>query len=365
MMRLIRTYFLKEWLSSFLISLGIFTLAFSIGNLVKLVDLIVNKGVSPFDIIQLFFMMIPFSLIYTVPISTLISTLLTFGKAAADNEIVALKASGISCKIISLPFLTLGIILSLISFIFMDKVLPFTHYKSREIVFNIGKKNPTAYLEPGTFIRSFKNHIIFFYGLKKNELQNVRIYVSEENTSLRTIIAERARINSITDTGLVLTLYNGTSDEIDLRRPNKFYKLNFKQYIITLNITNQSKTAIDKKPEEYTIKELKSNIEKLKNKGVDTLPLLSELYKRSAQPFTCLAFILIGFPLGIRTRRREKSIGFGVGLLIIVLYYVIFVSSESLILNRKIPPYIGHWIPTVTIFILGLYFYYKLDKVEK
>jgi len=257
------------------------------------------------------------------------------------------------------------VIISLVSFIFMDKVLPFTHYKSREIVFNIGRKNPTAYLEPGTFIRSFKNHIIFFYGMKKNELKNVRIYVSEENASLRTIIAERAVINSITDTGIVLTLYNGSSDEIDPRRPDKFYKLNFKQYIITLNITSRSKAAIDKKPEEYTIKELKANIEKLKTKGVDILPLTSELHKRYAQPFTCLAFILIGFPLGIRTHRREKSIGFGVGLLIIVLYYVIFVSSESLILDRRIPSYIGHWIPTAIIFILGLYFYCKLDKVGK
>ena len=190
-------------------------------------------------------MMVPFSLVYTVPIATLISTLFTFGKAAADNEIVVLKASGVSCKAISLPFLILGVIISLVSFICMDKLLPFTHYKSREIVFNIGKKNPTAYLEPGTFIRSFKNHIIFFYGMKKNELKNVRIYVSEENAPLRTIIAERAVINSITDTGIVLTLYNGSSDEVDPRRPDKFYKLNFKQYVITLNITRRSKTAIE------------------------------------------------------------------------------------------------------------------------
>ncbi|MDP8233597.1 MAG: LptF/LptG family permease, partial [Candidatus Saelkia tenebricola] len=344
--------------------LGIFTLAFSIGNLVKLVDLIINKGVSLFSIIQLFFMMVPFSLVYTVPISTLISTLLTFGKSAADNEIVTLKASSISCKKISIPFLTLGIILSLISFIFMDKVLPFTHYRSREIAFNIGRKNPTAYLEPGTFIRSFKNHIIFFYSMKKNELKNVRIYVSGENDSLRTIIAERAQINNITDTGMVLTLYNGTSDEIDPRRPEKFYKLNFKQYIITLNITSQSKIKIDKKPSEYTVEELKNNIKKLKIKGVDTIPLISELHKRYAQPLTCLAFILIGFPLGIRTHRREKSIGFGLGLLIIVLYYVIFISSESLILNKKIPADLGQWIPTFTIFILGLYFYSRMDKVN-
>ncbi len=364
-MRLIRIYFLKEWISSFFISLGVFTMTFSIGNLVKLVDLIINKGVRPVDVISLFFMMIPFSLVYTVPISTLIATLLSFSKAAADNEIVTLKASGISCKRISLPFLMLGIIFSLISLIFMDQVLPYTHYKAREIMFNIGRKNPTAYLEPGTTIKSFKNHILIFYGMKKDELKDVRIYVSEENKTLRTIIAEKAKIGEITPNGLVLKLYNGTSDEIDPRQPEKFYKLNFKQYIITLNLgEDKTKVTIDKKPEEFTIQELQENIKEQEANDIEALHLVSEMHKRYAQPFSCLAFIIIGLPLGIRSRRREKSIGYGVGLLIIILYYTIFVASESMILNKKISPLIGHWIPTVTIFVLGLYFYSRMDKVK-
>lgn len=364
-MRLLRNYFLKEWLSSFLISLGVFTLVFSIGNLVKLVDLIVNKGVNPLKVLKLFSLMVPFSLVYTIPISTLISTLLTFGKASADNEIVALKASGISCKRISLPFLVLGTILSLTSFIFMDKVLPYTHYRARELMFNIGRKNPTAYLEPGTFIKSFKNHIIFFYGMKKNQLRNVRIYVSEEGKPLRTIIAERATVEEAGPSQMLLKLFNGTSDEVDPGRRDRFYKLNFKYYSLKLNLKNFQKGRIDKKPEEYTIKELKANIRKLKEKEIDPLPLVSELNKRYAQPFTCLAFIMIGFPLGIRAQRREKSIGYGIGLLIIILYYVIFLASESMILNRLIPAKIGHWIPTGSIFLLGTYFYSRMDKVKR
>ncbi|MDD5613625.1 MAG: LptF/LptG family permease [Candidatus Omnitrophica bacterium] len=363
-MRLIRNYFLKEWLFSFFVSLGIFTLAFSLGNMVKLVDLIINKGVDPISIIQLFFMMVPFSLVYTVPISTLMSTLLVFGKASADNEIITLKASGVSAKKISKPFIILGLALTLISVIFMDKILPYTHYRAREMVFNIGRKNPTAYLEPGTFIKSFKNHIIFFYGMKRNELKNVRIYVSEESRPLRTIIAQRAVINEITDKGLTLSLYNGTSDEIDHKNPGGFYKLNFKEYIMHLNISRETESVkIDKKPSEYTVSELKQNIVSIRNKGMDALPIESELYKRYAQPFSCLAFILIGLPLGIKTHRREKSVGFGIGLLIIVFYYIAFVTSETLVLNKTVPVAMGHWIPTVLIFLAGLYLYNKLDEV--
>lgn len=364
-MRLIRIYFLKEWLLSFLISLGTFTLAFSIGNLVKLVDLIINKGISPFKVLKLFLMMVPFSLVYTVPISTLISTLLVFGKASADNEIVTLKASGISCRRLSIPFLILGFIFSLISFILMDKVLPHTHYRARLLVFEIGRKNPLAYLEPGTFIKSFKNHIIFFYGMKKDELRNIRIYITEERKPLRTIIAERAKIERVTNTGIWLALYNGTSDEIDPKNPDKFYKLNFKQYSMKLVIKGNRASKIDKKPEEFTIDELRVNIKALKGKGVEVLPLISELYKRYAQPFACLAFIMIGIPLGIRAHRRERSVGYGLGLLIIIFYYVVFVSSETLILNRRMPPQLGHWIPNIIIFTIGLYLYMDLDKVKR
>lgn len=353
------------WISSFFISLGIFTLVFSIGNLVKLVDLIINKGVAPLYIFKLFLMMLPFSLIYTFPIATLISTLLTFGKVSADNEIVVLKASGISAKKISIPFLILGLILSLISFISMNKLLPYTHYKTRQILFTIGEKTPTAYLEPGTFIKSFKDHIIFFYGIKKNDLQYVRIYLCPKDKPLRTIIAQKARIEKVTSNGLVLKLFNGTSDEINPQKPQKFFKLNFKQYVITLNLGNKLKTRLDKKPVEYTIKELKRNIKILKNKNIDTLPLVSELNKRYAQPFVCLAFILIGLPLGIKTRRREKSIGYGLGLLIIMFYYILFILSETLVLNRKIVPQIGHWIPTLTVAIIGIYFYIQMDKIRK
>jgi LPS export ABC transporter permease LptF len=365
MMRKLRNYFLAEYLYSFLISLGIFTLAFSVGNIVKIVDLIITKGIEPTMVFKLFMTMLPFSLVYTIPISTLISALLVFGKASADNEIVALKASGISAKKLSLPFMVLGIIFSLITFILMDKLLPYTHYKARETIFNIGKKNPTAYLEPGTFIKSFKNHIIFFYGKKKNILYNLRIYVSEEEKPLRTIIAEKAKILEVTDSGIKLVLYNGSSDEIDPKKPNKFYKLNFKQYTVTLGLNIGSWSKIDKKPEEYTIRELKENIRKLKRKGVDPLPLFSELHKRYAQPFICFAFILIGMSLGIKTHRREKSAGYGLGLLIVIFYYVLFISCETLILNRKLPVNIGHWVPNFVILIVGIYFYLQMDKVKK
>jgi LPS export ABC transporter permease LptF len=364
-MVILRRYMLKEWFGAFLASLGIFTLILSIGNLTKLVDLIISKGVESYFVLKLFLFILPFSLVYTVPIASLISTLLTFGRFSADNEIIAIRTAGISLKKVSIPFLILGIILSLISFILNNKVLPYTHYASREIVFKIGRQNPTAYLEPGTFVKAFKNHILFFYSMKHNELKNVRIYVTEKDKPLRTIIAQRAKIKGVKNrNALELILYNGTTDELAKSKPNRLYKLNFKVYSLTLNLAGSSKKKLDKKTVELTIKGLKKTAKILGKKNIDTLEIYSEIYKRYAQSFSPFLFILIGLSLGVKTHRREKSVSYGLGLIIIVFYYTAMITTETLILNRDLPVTIGHWIPDIFILIPAVILFIKLDYLR-
>lgn len=364
-MLILKKYIFQGWLKSFITSLAIFTLILSIGNLVKVVELIINKGVKPLLVLQLFLYVLPYSLVYTVPISSLISTLLVFARLSADNEIVALKASGISLQAIAIPFLFSGLILSLITLIFNDKLLPYAHYASRQLIFKIGKQNPTAYLEPGTFIKAFKDHILFFYAMKGNELKDVRIYVTKKGRPLRTIIAKKAHLKAKPGShSIELILYNGTSDEIDPQDPSHLYKLDFKVYSLTLNLTASSQSKLDKKAVELTIEELKSNIESLKQKGIDAIELISEIHKRYALSFSCFLFIMMGLPLGIQTRRKEKSIGYGLGLLIIVIYYAIMITSETMVLHKKLPVIVGHWSANILFSFPALFLFLKVNRIK-
>ncbi|OGX39357.1 MAG: hypothetical protein A2984_02610 [Omnitrophica WOR_2 bacterium RIFCSPLOWO2_01_FULL_41_12] len=362
-MKILRSYLLKEFIGPLFLALGVLTFVMILGNLVKLTDLVINKGVDFFSVTKLFLLMMPYLLTYTVPIAALTAVLLSLGRLSSDNEIVAIRASGINLFSLILPLLIVGIILSLILVIFNDRVIPYAHYASRKTLVDIGIKNPTAALEPGVFINSFEKYIIFIYRIDQNKLSNVRIYEPQgENKPTRTIVAKRGEFIAIPEKKIIkLKLMDGTSDEPDPENPSSFYKLNFKTYFLNLNLSQaQDKDKIEKKPKDMNIQELRREMEKLKKEGIDPAPLITEINEKIALAFSSLIFILFGSPLAIITRRREKSINFGMAFLIVGVYYLLLLASQGLSLQGHLNPKIAMWIPNIILGSIGAVLTYKL-----
>ena len=155
-MKILRKYIIKEIIVMFLFSLAIFTFTLVIGNIIRLAELVINRGVDIKLVSRLFLYLIPFLLSYTIPMCILTGVLLVFGRLSGDNEIIAIRASGINIYRLSVPLLMVGLLFSLFSIVLADKIIPQMHFESRKIIKNIGVKTPAAYLEPGTFIKSFK-----------------------------------------------------------------------------------------------------------------------------------------------------------------------------------------------------------------
>jgi lipopolysaccharide export system permease protein len=292
----------------------------------------------------------------------LIATLISLGRLSSDNEIVAMRTSGINIFSLILPLIAIGIIFSLALLIFNDRAASYTHYIYRKTLIEVGVKNPTAALEEGVSIDAFQKYIIFIYRVdqKKNKLSGVRIYEPQgEGKPTRTIIAKGGEF--ITDrqkNTVKLKLVDGTSDEPDPENPTNFYKLNFRTYFMNLNLAAaQNKGKIEKKPKEMTIQEIKQKIRELK---INLPPLVTEIYEKITLAFSCLAFILIGAPLAIITRRREKSINIGIAVLIIVIYYPLFIGAEALGMQGYLAPGIAMWIPNILLGTVGLALTYKL-----
>ena len=364
-MKILRNYFLKEFIGPLFLALGVLTFAMILGNLVKIADLVINKGVDIFNVSKLFLFMMPALIKYTLPIASLVAVLLSLGRLSGDNEIVAMRAGGIHPLRLILPLLILGLILSLILVIFNDRVIPYAHYASRKTLVEVGIKSPTAAFEPGVFINSFEKYILFIYHVdqKKNKINNVRIYEPQgEGKPTRTIVAKSGEF--ITDpekNTIKLKLMDGTSDEPDPENPNNFYKLNFKTYFMNLSLSEiQDKDKIEKKPKDMTIQELNNGIAKLKQEGIDPMPLITEINEKIALAFSCFIFILLGIPMAIITRRREKSINFGIAFLIVGVYYLLLMGSEALSLQGYLNPKIAMWIPNIIIGTTGAVLTYIL-----
>jgi lipopolysaccharide export system permease protein len=362
-MKILRDYFLKEFISPLVLAVIALSFVFTLGYLVQIAYLVINKGVDIFSVAKLFLLRIPAIMIYILPISSLVAILLSMGRLSNDNEIVTIRASGVSLISLVKPLLTFGLLISMLMVIFNDRFIPYAHFESRKTLIEVGMQNPAAALEPGVFINSFDKYIIFIYSIDGNKLYNVRIYEPQgEDKPTRIIVAKKGEFLALPEKNLVkLKLMDGTADEPDPNNPRSFYKLNFKTYFMSLNFANaKDKNSIEKKPKDMTINELKRQIEKLKKENIDSTPMVAEINEKISLAFSSFVFILLGLPLAVITRRREKSINFGIAFIIIGVYYLMLLGLEALSMQGFLDPTLALWFPNILFGSIGAYLTYRL-----
>ncbi len=353
-MRIYRNYMLQQIISPLLISLLGFTFIFVIGNLIKLSDLVINKHIDFKLVIELFSCFIPFVIGYTLPIATLAATVLLFGRLSSDNEINALKSSGISIFTIVFPVLSFAFLLSLVTFIINDKIEPEAHFKARKLIAEMGIRKPTAYIEPGSFIDIFPGYIIFIYQMKGDFLKYVRIYQLREDLPPRILVAEKGQVMfDDAQRKLRLKLENVSSDEVDPQHPDKFYRFHSDTYFVTFDLPREEKKVL-RKIKEYPIKLLLKERKKFKEKGLDVTPIDVEIHKRIAFSFAPLILSIFAIPLSIKTARNETSVGITIVAIIAVLYYLALLGVEAITIRSIVPPAVGMWLPDLIFLCLGL-----------
>ncbi len=335
-----------------------------IGNLKRIADLVINKGVDIFSVLQIFIYLTPYIVTYTLPISILVAVLLALGRLSGDNEIIAIRSSGINLLKLITPLLVIGLAFSLGLAYFNDQAASQAHFAYRKTLKEMGIKNPTAAFEEGVFIDSFSKYVLFIYHVdqKRNRLNNIRIYEPQgEDRPTRTIVAKAGEFITLPDKNTIkLKLIDGTSDEPDPENPTNFYKLNFRTYFMNLDIAQMQEKVVDKKYKEMTIRELRAAALKLQKEGITPAPLFTEIHEKLALAFSCLVFMLLGASLGIITRRREKTINIGIAVLIIVCYYPLFIGCEALAIQEYLPAALALWIPNIIFGGTGIFLTYKL-----
>ena len=363
-MRIIRNYLLKEFTGPFFLSLLVSTMILATGHIVQVADLIINKGVSAFYVLQLFLLLTPWLLTFTIPISVLSATLLAFGRLASDNEIIALKASGVGIYRIAAPILIAALLISLFCIPLNDKILPKSGYNARKLIKEMGIKNPLALLEPGVFIKGFENYIIFVYSMSGNILNNIRIYQPQEGRPTRTIVAEEGEIIPMPEEGTIkFKLKKGSADEALPNNPGKFYKLVFDTYYMTLNLKDAEDTKkIQRKPREMSIAELRNEIKQFEKDKIRTTRLYIEIHNKLALAFSNFVFALIAIPIAIRTHRREKSINFGLTMVLFIIYWGIMLGGVACAMRNIVPPWAGIWMANILMSLVGVILFSKVAK---
>jgi lipopolysaccharide export system permease protein len=229
--KILRHYVLREHAGPFFFALATLTSLFLLNQVARHFGDLVGKGLGGAIIGEFFALSIPFIIAMTTPMAVLIATLYAFSRLAAENEITALRASGVGMARVLLPVIFGGAFFAMLMVAFNDQVLPRTNHRLRKLQTDIARKKPTFALREQV-INEVSPGRLFLRTMKidgaEDLLRDVMIIDLSDPLRRRTIHADSGRMGMSTSmSDLELTLYDGYSQEIPKEEPGKLQRLFF------------------------------------------------------------------------------------------------------------------------------------------
>jgi len=237
-MKILYRYIFREHVAPFFFGLAVIMFVLVMDFILEVLNLIIGKGLNAFVILQVFVLNLAWMLALAVPMAVLISTLMAFGRLSQDNEITALRSSGISIYRLILPPLIASVLLTAGMAFFNDRVLPELNHRARLLMTDIHQKRPTWNLKENVFIDEVPGYHILIKKIDPhtNDVQGVTIYDVENRRFPRTIIAEKGKVEFSTDGNtLIFQLFNGEIHEMDEQSPQRYRKVSFDKQIIYIH----------------------------------------------------------------------------------------------------------------------------------
>ena len=232
-------YLIREHLGPFIFSTSIITLIFLLNLVFRELSRILSKGL-PFNVVLEFFALnMAWILALSIPMAALTATLMAFGRLAADNEITAMKANGISLYRIILPVVLTAAGLAGVLVWFNNDVLPDMNHRTRLLASDIARKRPSVSLEPGVWFDDLANYGILVQSLEDSaNVTKAREILIEDHSNLdlvKTISAHRGNIYLDPATSsLVIMLFDGEMQEVNIRKAEEFHRLTFPKHMIII-----------------------------------------------------------------------------------------------------------------------------------
>ncbi|MDR2861124.1 MAG: LPS export ABC transporter permease LptF [Syntrophobacterales bacterium] len=359
MKRILNRYIFKEILLVFVFILLILTFVLLMGRTVSLMDLIINKGVRFLDVALLILFLLPSLMVYTIPISLLIATLIGIGRLSSDSEITVMKSSGISLYQLLSPVFILALISFLATAGMSLFLSPAGNMATKDLLFAIAQHKASVGIQERVFNDDFQGILIYANHIPPSGdyLEGVIVSNRRDADNPNTIFAQRAYLISDTaNLSMIMRLETGIScsDDVVLGR---YKQMAFRTYDVNLQIGTSADAVRQKGHRDMYPAELWKNIKKGDADKRTQMELVIAFYSKIAISFSCLIFPIIALPLAIRPQRSAKSRGFVVGIIIILLYYFLQFGSNSLVEMGKLPPLIGAVGPTVIFLASGLFLF--------
>ena len=360
MIKIIDRYISKEILDPFLFGLAAFTLILSASMVMfELVRAVVLMGMPLHIAGRLFLFRLPSVIVYIFPMAMLLAAILTFARFSADKEITAFKAAGISLYRVIAPVLVIGFLVSLLTLAFYEIVVPEASKATNSLMLET-RMERSPKMQENVFLPEVENgqlkRVFYARKLKGSLMEGVIIQEFVDGRLNQLVNAKTAEwIND------KWVFRNGITY---LLSDNGEYKhlIKFNEQQITIKYSPSDFSFGEKKPDEMNYNSLKKYIALKKRMGANTVDMEIQLNMKLAIPFACFVFTLLGAPLGLNPTRKSSSIGLGISVIIIFVYYVLMFLAMAAGEMELISPVMAAWIPNLATGGIGAWILYKAGQ---
>ena len=284
-MLILPRYIIRQLVGPFVFGSSIISFIFILNLLFRELNRILSKGLPLRVVGEFFFYNLAWIFALAVPMATLTACLIAFGRMSADNEITALKASGISLYRIVAPAIFAATLLALVMVWFNNSVLPDFNHRLALLIRDIARKKPTVNLEAGVWYNEFSN-----YGIIASDIVDSADVAIAHDLIINdyskydvstTIIAKKGYIQTRESEGILeLRLFDGEVQEVNIKKPEEFHRLYFPQHIIRIDIMDrflQRSELSARGDREKSAQMMLDEIKNVKNLAAQNLQTVSSL----------------------------------------------------------------------------------------
>src|SRR5438477_2078942 len=367
-MKLIDKFVSRELLVNVLFAIAVLSLVLVVGNIFrKLLPLLVNHDVPVEYLLAFIAYVFPFSLIFTIPWGLLTAILLVFGRLSADNELIALRANGVSVPRVAVSLGVISLVCTALCLWPTVQVSPATQKTFRTTIFDLATRDPMALFGSDQVIDQFPGRKIYVGKKEGNKLENITVFEMNDNSlAVKVTYARTGMLEAdLANKQILMHLYQARYQARDEKNPLDLTKIRdgINMAEGTLPISLEELYEKEKKRPSRSALSIEQLLEQLKSENQrERSASRTEINKRFSFPFACIAFAIIGVPLGVTAHRRETSIGFAMGLIVAVSYFLFVIIGARLTAHPKVHPELLVWFPNVLFIVLGAFLFRRLAR---
>jgi lipopolysaccharide export system permease protein len=373
-MRLLDRYLFRELCIPLIYCLAGFFIFWISFDLFDKIDEFQTAKLTAKEVVQYYLIRTPDLLSTTTPIALLLALLYTLSNHGRYNEIIAMRAAGMSLARISVPYILIGTMLSVAIFLLNEELVPNAAEKAEALK----NKNLTAAAESKGW-----QYRVNFRNARENRIWNIGAF----NTRTYDMVEPHVewKLADGTHRQIIAKTAARTNDQWVFRNVELFsysQKVDFEKDLLPIRTNQLVMAEFSEKPEEikaqvrfsrlkvldawkrpqFSLGEISYLLSHLELNPQDRDFLKTQYHMRLAQPWTCLVVSLIALPFGARsTSRRNVFVGVASSIFICFVYFVIMRSGHALGTSGTVPPWVGAWMPNAVFAAIGVWLTWKIN----